>query len=92
MSKISQASGSQPTPHAAGRPDFSSLVRAMNLQAHRTERAAQNELYRLRRRGLIHWRPRRMEWTLTPDHAQGISDVAAGRAFTVYRLPPTTDV
>jgi hypothetical protein len=71
-----------PQTPAGGRPDFSSLLRAMNLRAHRPERSAQNELYRLRQRGLIHWRPRRMEWAFVPEQAQGVSDVVAGRAFT----------
>ena len=69
-------------PAASGRrPDFCSLLSAMGLRSHRPERSAQNEPYRLRQRGLIRWRLRRMEWTLEPEQAQGMSDVVACRAF-----------
>jgi hypothetical protein len=72
-----------PQTASGGRPDFASLARAMRLRAHQPERSAQNELYRLRQRGLIRWRPKRMEWALEPEQAQGVSAVVAGRAFAV---------
>jgi len=82
MNKTSPSPNSQPHAANADRPDLRSLLRAMGLRSHRPERSAQIELYRLRLSGLIRWRPRRLEWTLVPEHAAALSDLANGRAFS----------
>jgi hypothetical protein len=53
----------------------------MALNAADSANGATDELYRLRQRGLIQWRPRRMEWTLTPEHAGEMTKLVLGRAF-----------
>jgi hypothetical protein len=58
-----------------GRPDFPGIRSAMGLKAHDVESGTVAELYRLRERGLIEWRPRKMEWVMVQKHAQGIRDI-----------------
>jgi len=57
----------------------------MRLEAHECDSGTTAELYRLRRRGLIHWRPKRLEWAIVREHATGMREVVAGETFTLPR-------
>jgi hypothetical protein len=62
-------------------PAFLAIRRAMRLDVHDSDRGATHELARLRQLGLLHWRPKKLMWTMEPDHAAGMLDVIRGRAF-----------
>ena len=69
----------------SGRPDSLALRRAMRLQSHEDDSGTTAELYRLRQRGLIHWRPKRMEWAIVAQHAAGMCQVVTRGAFILSR-------
>jgi hypothetical protein len=60
-------------------PSFLAIRRVMDIQRH--DGTATAELTRLRQRGLIQWRAKRMEWAMLTAHAQGIHAVVAKEAF-----------
>jgi len=72
-----------PTSAPPGRPDSLALRRAMRLESHDRDSGTTAELYRLRRRGLIHWRPKRLEWAIVAQHAAGMCELVTGEAFTL---------
>jgi len=78
---------SQEAPASAspGRPDSLALRRAMRLESHDRDSGTTAELYRLRQRGLIHWRPKRMEWAIVAQHAAGMCQVVTRGAFILSR-------
>jgi len=83
------------TPHAQKNPSpgFLALRRAMRLDVHDSARGAGEELARLRRLGLLEWKPRRLRWVLVPRHAPGLIDLLQGCAFhdaPGRRNPPYT--
>jgi hypothetical protein len=71
------------TSASPGRPDSLSLRRAMRLESHDRDSGTTAELYRLRQRGLIHWRPKRMEWAIVAQHTAGMCELVTGDAFTL---------
>ena len=66
-----------------GRPDSLALRRAMRLEAHDRDSGTTAELYRLRQRGLIHWRPKRLEWAIVREHVAGMCELVTGAAFSL---------
>jgi hypothetical protein len=56
----------------------------MGINAHDSACGA-TALARLRQKGFIQWRPRKLVWALVPEHAQGLLDVVSGRAFLHLR-------
>jgi hypothetical protein len=61
--------------------DFRQIRRAMGINEHDSDRSAAGELGRMRRRGLIEWRPGRLEWVMLRAHARGLCDIVTGHAF-----------
>ena len=76
---------SQEAPASAspGRPDSLALRRAMRLESHDRDSGTTAELYRLRQRGLIQWRPKRLEWAIVAQHTAGMCELVTGAAFTL---------
>jgi hypothetical protein len=69
------------------------LEKAMALEEKRVRsgHGARMELARLRRNGLIEWRPQKLHWTIAGERRQGILDVLEGCAFGAGRSASAAD-
>jgi hypothetical protein len=60
---------------SAKKLNFTALRCAMGINAADSPRGATAELYRLRQRGLIQWRPKKMEWAMVREHRAGMREI-----------------
>jgi hypothetical protein len=67
---------------------FLAIRRAMRLDVHDSARAPARKLARLRRLGLIQWRPQKMVSIMLPDHALDMIAIICGCAFHDARPCP----
>jgi hypothetical protein len=67
--------------HGPSKAHVMEKVMGLEQKAVRTRQGAHFELTRLRRKGLVRWSPRKLDWSLVEEHRRGMEEVISGRAF-----------
>jgi hypothetical protein len=76
LGKVIESLSEEPAdPDSVKKSNFTALRCAMGINAADSPRGATAELYRLRQRGLIQWRPKKMEWVMVREHRAGMREI-----------------